>query len=115
LINCQKCRHPVMASTVSGLPRHIDISALTMAGELAALLEGRATFSLYGERLWRRNAEQIASGRRDYPVFREHRCGPAVPDEQVDSVWMETAMAIVIHACGGVIVSSGKIAFEPPF
>jgi hypothetical protein len=115
LIKCRKCGQPVMACTVSGMDRHIDPAALTQAGELAVLLSGRATFSLRGDTVFSRTPEKIRSGDRRYPVLPEHRCGATIPEQHLDPVWMEAATAIVIQACGGVVVGKDTIAYEPPF
>lgn len=71
---CAGCRTPILAVTVGGLDRHIDLTPLTDAGELAALLAGRATYDLRGEHLIRRYVERVAAGRRELPVLAGHAC-----------------------------------------
>jgi hypothetical protein len=115
LINCSKCRAPVMAATVAGLDRHIDTACLTQLGELEVLMAGRDTFNLNGDRLSVRNPEKIRAGNYTHPVMAEHRCGSPIPREHIDPAWLEAATAIVVQACGGVIVGNDKIAFQPPF
>lgn len=115
LITCAKCRAPVMAATVGGLAWHIDTVAINQLGEFDVLMQGRATFNLSGDRLWQRSPEKIASGKSAQPVLPEHKCGRVVPDAHMDHAWLEAATAIVIKACGGVVVGGETIAFQPPF
>ncbi len=114
LITCRRCSRPVLAATVGGLDVHVDTACLNEAGEVMALIEGRSTYNLVGERLYRRGPEKIREGGRTAPVLGKHSCAP-VPDEHIDPVWSEVATAIIVHACGGVIVNETKIAFLPPF
>jgi hypothetical protein len=81
-----------------------------------ALLAGKATYWLRGDYLARRNPEAITAGfPADRPVMAEHRCGQPVAPEHINEVWTEVATAIVVRACGGVIVGNATIAHFPPF
>lgn len=114
LINCPKCARPVMAGTVRGLDEHVDTAMLNQLGELMALLEGRATFNLRGDVLSHRNQERIRGGRRDAPVLARHACKDT-PEQHLDPAWVEAATAVVVQACGGVVVGNDKITQDPPF
>lgn len=114
LINCPKCHRPIMAATVRGLDEHLDTAMLNPMGELMALMEGRRTFDLRGDYIGLRNKEKIAAGHRDAPVVARHACKD-VPREHLDPAWMEAAIAIVVNACGGVIVGHDVTPTNPPF
>lgn len=114
LITCQKCRRSVLAATVHGLDVHIDTATLNPVGEMVALIEGRATYGLRGDRLYERMPEKIRAGNTDgAPVMAQHACKP-VPPEHIDQAWSLAATAIVIQAIGGVVVNGTAYA-EPPF
>jgi hypothetical protein len=110
---CHRCHRPVLAATVGGLDRRVDAATLTQAGELAALLEGRATFHLASQDyLVSRNVLHIKSDTQR-PVLAEHAC-KEVPDHLIDHAWTWAAMALIASACGGTLIAeSGDEA--PPF
>lgn len=107
---CHRCRRPVLAATVTGLDRHVDLATLTAEGELMALLERRATYELRGERLIRRTTLHIGNGERACPVLADHACKP-VPEHLVDHVWDEVAVALARRLLGAAPV----LPDNPPF
>lgn len=109
---CTHCSSTVLAATVAGLDVHVDPVALTDVGELAVLLAGRRSFSLSGERLFRRRPEHITSDRGGV-VLGEHGC-VQVPDEHVDHTVLATATALLRSALGAVVVQAGDDT-PPPF
>jgi ribosomal protein S27E len=115
LINCRKCGRAIMAATVGGMAVHIDTATLNPVGELAALMQGRSTYNLRGDHLFRRHPEQIRAGDRRLPVLAKHACTDT-PPEHIDPAFAEVAVALIVHACGGVIVQpTQQIAHVPPF
>lgn len=81
---CRKCGRPVMVGTdamVTGVSVAADPAPLTVFGELAAVMDGCATFDLtfttryeidYRDQ-WRIEGVPAGTGRSD--VVAEHRCG----------------------------------------
>lgn len=113
LVDCRHCGRPLLAATVGGLDRHVDPAPLTDAGELAALLAGRATYDLAGinrDHLIRRSVHRIhATGR--HPVLADHDC--AGPDPaHVDHTWLEVASGLVRRLLGGVETTDDD---RPPY
>jgi len=81
---CRTCRAHCLAGIAStGIDAWADLGELHAAGELAALLAGRATLSLYaGRQLVPRDRHWIAAypaGRTDRPAYASHRCGDPPP------------------------------------
>jgi hypothetical protein len=98
-IDCPSCRRPILAATVGGLDRHVDPTPLNPAGELAALLTGRATYDLAGARrdhLIRRNVHRIGAA-TGLPVLADHTCTPPTPGH-VDQARLEAAEGPVVAA-----------------
>lgn len=114
---CSSCHATVVAVTVAGFDRHIDLAALNDAGELVALLSGCQTYELVGDELMKRNAAMIAKP-RTRPVLADHRCAAgrplAIPVEQTDPETMAKAVVQVVAALGGQVVT-GRDRSEPPF
>lgn len=114
LITCRRCHTPVLAATVGGLDRHVDTATLNDVGELAALVEGRATFTLAAEDyLARRTVHHIAAGPARRPVLAEHNCRPT-PDHHIDHAWTLVAQALLSSVLG-VTVPTGANDSTPPF
>lgn len=115
LVPCRSCRRPQLVATVDGLDRHVDPAPLTSAGELAALLAGRATYNLAGlnrDHLIRRTVHHIRGGRR-HPVVADHTCQPPAAGH-VDHTHLEVAVALVQHLAGGQVIANGG-SDAPPF
>jgi hypothetical protein len=111
LTHCYRCGGLVLAATVAGLDRHVDVDPLTQLGELAALLAGRPTYNLSRELLVRRSPERIRHGEPG-TVLAEHNCTPT-PPEHVDGAHMTAAIWLVQHILGAEIVEDTNPA--PPF
>lgn len=109
---CTRCHRTVVAATVAGFDRHIDLAALNDAGELVALLSGCQTYELVGDELMKRNPGMIAKPRRR-PVLADHRCAD-IPAGQTDPDTMAKAVVLVVAALGGTVVT-GRDRSEPPF
>lgn len=115
LIPCAHCPAHLLAATVLGIDRHIDTVPLTPAGELAALLTGRATYNLAGlnrDHLVRRTVHHIRGGNRRLPVVADHNCRPTDPGH-VDHVHLEAAVALVQHLLGGQLITTGGTDAPP--
>lgn len=61
---------------------HVDVTPIDTAGEIAALAEGRSTYTLltYGTELVHRDQHRIRGGHLRGTTHRQHRC----PDRQAD-------------------------------
>lgn len=93
---CRHCRRPILAATIGGLDRHLDLVQLTPAGELAALLAGRATFTLRGDLLARRTVHHIRGG-SPTPVLPEHACPGVDPTHVAADQAAVTALLRRLH------------------
>jgi hypothetical protein len=87
---CPTCAAPVLTgldAAVAGLPRICDVVDLDQVAEFAALLAGRATFTVLelpdGLRLACRHQWAIAGPRQTRPVVAEHACGQPAPASTV--------------------------------
>lgn len=109
---CRSCRRPILAATVAGLDRHIDLATLNDEGELAALISGRTTYQLHGELLVERNHLKLAQPRPAVPVLADHSCQP-VPTSHVDQAFTYKAMVLLADLLGGTLVSD--TGDTPPF
>lgn len=116
LVDCRACGRPQLAVTVGGLDRHIDPAPLTAAGELAALLAGRATYNLAGplsDHLIRRTVHHIHGRDRTVPVVADHGCTP--PDSShVDQRRLELCAALVRRLAGHDDAEQ-QLPNRPPF
>lgn len=110
LTTCIHCSQTMLAATVGGLDRHVDTATLTEVGELQALLAGRPTYDLAGERLIRRTVERIRDGDRA-AVLAEHNCTPT-PDEFIDGAHMTAAIWLVTNLLGAQPLPADD---APPF
>lgn len=116
LIDCQTCHRPQLAATVGGLDRHVDPAPLTAAGELAALLDGRATYHLAGpltDHLIRRTVHHIRGGDRTRPVVADHVCAPPVA-AHIDPAQLAVCAALV-RRLAGHLEPDGGLPDRPPF
>ena len=71
---CQRCHQTIMTGLAEGLLAHTDLTPLDKAGELAALLQGRWTYSLHNGELVYRDPIRIKGGSISGPVLAEHQC-----------------------------------------
>ena len=81
---CGTCRQHCLAGiAITGLDTWLDPNPLLPAGELHALLDHRATFSLYaGKQLVPRDRHWISNypaGHPQRPTFATHTCGEPIP------------------------------------
>lgn len=114
LVTCRHCAQPTLTATVGGIDRHIDIAPLTPAGELAALLEHRATYNLIGARrdhLVQRTVHHIRAADQAAPVLADHNCRPT-PPHQVDHTHLQGAAQLVRDLLGGQPVADND---TPPY
>lgn len=59
---CHRCRRPVLVALAEGLPTKVDPAPLDHAGEIAALIQGRWTYTLTRTRdLIHRDADRIGT------------------------------------------------------
>lgn len=110
LHTCRKCGKPIMMATVHGTDRKIGTAILSRLGEFEALMAGRVSYLLRHDELVARSPEQIVAPIQPYPVLADHTCGE-IPLSHLDVGWQQTAIATVVRACGGTIVSN---SFEDP-
>ena len=93
---CQDCNVRVLQGLADEIePAKVEIVELTEFGEVGALLDGRATYRLYGHlrstlELSRRDTWRISTapiGTSDangkIRVFAEHKCGKPIPREWI--------------------------------
>lgn len=87
---CRTCGRPIVSgldANVCALTGHADPEPLTAAGEVAALLDGRATYELTDRvdrsELDARSAWDIRARPAGHspPVLAGHRCGAPVPPD----------------------------------
>lgn len=107
LTTCRKgCGRPVLAATVHGLDRHVDTATLSHPGELAAILDGRATYHVTAaDYLVRRTVLHIAADTRR-PVLADHACSE-IPDHHIDHAWTLAAQALLQDALGATVIPAG--------
>lgn len=77
LTACPRCRLPIITAHDEGLRVRADLVPLpdTPQAEIAALLEGRATYTrLINGELVTRSAERIAARTLNGPIHADHRC-----------------------------------------
>lgn len=78
LTTCPRCHAIVLYAEPGRYVQYFDPGNLTVAGEIAARLQDRPVYEIFGiARLYLRLRElpEILAG-RDLPVVTEHRCGP---------------------------------------
>ncbi|HEX8627081.1 MAG TPA: hypothetical protein VF755_02790 [Catenuloplanes sp.] len=78
LRRCPRCPALLLTGVTEGVPVHVDPVPVTAAGELAAVLSGRATYTLARGELVHRDGDRDHLGD---PVLIAHRCGHPVPPE----------------------------------
>ena len=80
---CRRCRTLTLTGHAEGLRATVDLTPLSPAGELSALLAGRWTYTLMRTGLVHRDAGRIAGNGlpADAPILAEHRCGYTPPPE----------------------------------
>lgn len=78
---CPRCRHLTLTGLAEGLTARVDPTELDPAGEVAAILTGRATYTLTpaGE-LVHRDASRITGGLTGV-ILPEHDCPHAASDK----------------------------------
>lgn len=72
-----KCGAPLIYGLAEGVPDRVDIDALTIVGEYAALCAGRRTYALVGGKLEIRDQFRIKSPPKG-PIFASHECGTRI-------------------------------------
>ncbi|MEV6526871.1 hypothetical protein AB0M43_33565 [Longispora sp. NPDC051575] len=78
---CPRCRTLVLTGIAEGVPAHVDPHPVAPAGELTAVVQGRATYTVKQGELVRRDALRVRSLRG--PVVVDHRCGEPIPAAQL--------------------------------
>jgi hypothetical protein len=74
-ITC-RCGSEIIYAVADGLPARVDPTPLTLANELAALLDGRWTYALRAGELVHRDQWVIRAGIVGTSLHAEHRCPP---------------------------------------
>lgn len=111
----QMCNRLVLAATVTGIDRHVDPATLNDAGELAALMAGRATYHLATQDyLVRRTVEHIRGESVKRPVLADHICARVDP-RHVDEAWTAYSVALITSLLGGSVIPAGDDGGPPPF
>lgn len=79
---CYKCSRKVLKATKDGWPLVLDPDALTLLGEVEAMLQGQRTFHAVGDNLYKRHAMAIDElpEPKHGKIVRVHKC------EQLTSV-----------------------------
>lgn len=80
-----RCGALVLTGHAEGLHARVDTAALNTAGEIAAICDRLATYSLTRTGLVHRDPGRIRGGHLRGPVVAEHRCGRAIPAEHRDN------------------------------
>jgi len=105
--NGRICKRTVLAATVGGLDRHVDTATLNDVGELAALIDGRATYAVVAaDYLSRRTVHDISAGAPKRPVLADHNC-QEIPDHHIDHAWTLAAQALLQNALGATVPTAG--------
>src|SRR5690349_5715174 len=72
---CPRCHLTILSGYSEGTPAHCDHTELDLRAELAARLEGRATYDLTGRsRLELVYRDQFRIAHRRWPVLAQHAC-----------------------------------------
>lgn len=71
---CRRCGVMILSGLAEGLHAHVDLGQLDRAGEIAALLAGRWTYTLHSGELIYRDITRIAGNSISGPVLAAHRC-----------------------------------------
>jgi hypothetical protein len=71
---CGRCDTPLLTGWAEGILARVDAEELDRAGEIAALIEGRITYSLIAGELVDRDATRIRSPNQKGSVYAEHKC-----------------------------------------
>lgn len=71
---CRRCHTPVIYGLAEGVTARADLLPITSAGEIAAVLAGRQTYTVRRSGLIRRDAGRRADPTLASPVLAEHRC-----------------------------------------
>jgi hypothetical protein len=71
---CPRCRRPLLTGLAEGIHAYVDITPLTPAGEIAAVLAGRQTYTLRRTGLIQRDAYRRADPALASPVLAQHDC-----------------------------------------
>lgn len=115
LTTCTRCNKAVLAATVRGLDVHVDYACLNDAGELAALLEGRKTYTLVAQDyLAIRTRYNIAAGPPERPVLADHACRP-VPPHHIEIKWSQAAQGLLTVLLPGAVPIDSDVDAPPPF
>ena len=76
---CRHCHALVLTGLAEGLQAWVDPTPLNQAGEIAALIAGRWTYTLTRAGLVHRSHWRIGDTRITGPILAEHRCGHVCP------------------------------------
>jgi hypothetical protein len=83
------CGAAIIAGLSEGVPVRVDVHALTVEGELAAILAGRMTFTLVGGALVHRDEFRIKVSRKG-PIFASHKCRTRIDPRYCEILKMPT-------------------------
>lgn len=71
---CDRCGASLLTGWAEGVLARVEAVALDRAGEIAALIQGRITYSLIGGELVDRDVRRIRSPQQKWSVHAEHKC-----------------------------------------
>jgi hypothetical protein len=72
--SCKRCARPVLYGLAEGSHARADIAPVSQFGEIAAVLAGRATYTLRRSGLIQRDASRRSDPSLASPVLVQHAC-----------------------------------------
>lgn len=79
LKTCHRCRRLILTGLAEGVHAYVDLIPVSAAGEIAALLSGRETYTLRRSGLIRRDVYRRADPTLAAPVLATHVCPKGTP------------------------------------
>jgi hypothetical protein len=74
LKTCARCEARILTGLAEGIHAYVDLTPVTTAGEIAALLAGRETYTLRRYGLIRRDVYRRTDPALATPVLADHDC-----------------------------------------
>jgi hypothetical protein len=96
---CPRCGGLILTAVAEGVPAHVDPVPVTVAGEMAALLVGRRSYTLAHGELVTRDVDRVSRPRG--AVLVDHRCGqPPATEHRADLPAVRTRTLPAVAAAG---------------
>jgi hypothetical protein len=109
---CPKCGALILEGHTDGLPYRVELDPINWAGEIAAVVDGQATYQYQVGRLIPRDARSMAAASADdTAVLVWHRCRRVVPAAHRSARRSDPLSAAILEAK----LKYGATDCEPPF